>query len=512
MHSHIKRYTILFAVALAALLINLDMSVVNLALPTIGLKLHIPLSMLQWIVVIYLISASVAFIIGGRITDQYGGRIVGGIGMGLFLLGSIIAGFALDGWLIALGRAVQGLGFGLTVPAMIFIACNQFAPDKKTYAIGMIVVAAGIVQCVGPTIGGILIHWLNWRWIFLINIPICLVYLLLTLTLCNKHEPEEQHHKLTYGGITLYFLFGFFLIYSTEILETHPADWFYFLIALALCLMFLYFSYRIERKKAVPTIPYFLLRNHRYRNIIMIRCLSQIPFFAYLFFIPFMYHAVYGMSAYTSGLHILFLSGGFGLFALFSAQLVNALGFIRCLIISCILTVISTAIILFLTDTQHLLWIHIALFFAGVSTAFVITPTVSQALDAVPPKDMGQATGLLYSISVGVSVPINVAITAVIMTFSLMGYLFHGMEASTTLNANQHNVLSLTSSGVLHPHLLKHYFSPDQISLLKKLFNQGMHLAFQLIAIFCALTSIGSVIILLRTPKKAVTTDPTHET
>lgn len=79
-----KRLLILFAICLVALLINLDMSIVNLALPTIGSKLHVRLSLLQWIVSAYLITAAVAFIVGGRLTDRYGAKLISNLGMVAF--------------------------------------------------------------------------------------------------------------------------------------------------------------------------------------------------------------------------------------------------------------------------------------------------------------------------------------------------------------------------------------------------------------------------------------------
>lgn len=498
-----KRLAVLFAVCLSAALINLDMAIVNLALPTIGLKLHVPLSMLQWIVVAYLITAAVSFIVGGRLTDKYGAKRIGCLGTWMFLLGSVVSGLAIDGWLIAAGRAIQGIGFGLTIPALLGISCSQFPPEKKASAVAVIIIAAGITQCIGPTLGGTIIHWLSWRWIFFINIPICAIFLLLIGLFQKQDTPGKSSPQLTYSGVIAYFFFIFALIYATEILETRPINWSFFSFAIAISAIMLTVSYYLEKRKDAPTVPFYLLKNKRYRSILLIRCFVQTPFFVYLFFMPFLYKGVYHLTAYESGLNLLYLSAGFGVFALFSSQMTRILGFRRCILVGCCLSFASSLIILFFSTPDQVIWVNIGILVAGASSAFIIVATVSNAIESVKPEKMGQATGLFYSATVGVSVPISIAITGVIMAFTLaIGIPKDLHAAGISLDASQLHALATSTTALFHIQTLQKYFSTSQLTLIRASYEHLMSYALSLIAIFTGITALVGALILARLKKK----------
>jgi MFS family permease len=501
MLAHIKRLTILLAICLSGILINLDMSIVNLALPTIGESLHVKLSMLQWIVVAYLITASVAFILGGRLMDRHGARIISCLGMLTFLLGSLVSGFAPDGWIIAIGRGIQGIGFGLMVPAIIGISCSQFPVDKKAYAVSLIIVTAGITQCIGPTLGGFIIHWLSWRWIFFINIPVGVFYILIIYSLQRDVILEKNHDKISYGGIILYFLFSFLLIYGTNVLEIHPIDWLPFASAIIFALLFLLVSHRMERKKTASAIPYHLLKNKRYRGVMIIRSLSQMAFFGYLFFMPFWYEGIFGLTPFQGGLNLLYLSAGFGVVALFSAQITRKIGFHANLWIASCLVFASTLVVFFLVDEKQIIWANISIALAGISVAFVVTPSVTYALEAVPPEKMGQATGLFYSATVGIAVPLNVSFTGLIMSACLFVDIFAALRGHhIQLTDHQKTILPKVIGGSLHMQALKQFFTTDIIAIIKIGYKHAMRSAFNVIALFFSLTSIASLIVLHRLP------------
>lgn len=499
--ARLRRSAILFATCLAGLLINLDMSIVNLALPTIGIVLHVKLSLLQWIVVAYLITASASFVVGGRLTDRYGARYISSCGMLFFLIGSVLCGFAPNGWIIAIGRAVQGIGFGLMVPAIISIACSQFAPQKKAYAIGFIIITAGITQCIGPTVGGMIIHWFSWRWIFLINIPLCILYALIILPLQRDAILEKSHPKLSYGGIFLYFLFSILLICASQLLEIRPIDWLPFFGALVFSVIFLIISHRMERKKEFSTIPYHLLRNKQYRNILVIRSVSQVSFFAYLFFIPFWYQGIFHLTPFESGLNLLYLSAGFGFVALFSGQITHRIGFRRNIWVASCLVFASSFVILMFADETSLIASNIGITLAGISAAFVVTPTVTFALESVSAEEMGQATGLFYSATVGVSTPLNVAIIGLIMSGCLTVNVMAALKTGhVQLNTTQLSLLPHAVGGALRLQLLKETFSLHDITFVIDGYRKGMKLAFSLIAVFCSLMAIVGLIFLYRLP------------
>ena len=175
-HRHAPDGLILAIACLAQFMVVLDVSIVNVALPSIQHDLHFTDAGVQWVVNAYVLTFAGFLLLGGRAADLFGRRLVYLCGLAIFTVASIGAGFAAtSGQMIAV-RALQGIGGAILSPATLTIIVTTFRGEKLPRAIGAWSAVAGAGGAVGVLLGGILVGELNWRWIFFINVPICLLY------------------------------------------------------------------------------------------------------------------------------------------------------------------------------------------------------------------------------------------------------------------------------------------------------------------------------------------------
>lgn len=169
----------LTAVTLGSGVAILDTSIVNVALKQIGVDLGASLAQLQWVVNGYLLALASLVLVGGTLSDRLGRRRVYLIGMTWFLVGSALCAFAQSPGQLIATRIVQGIGAALLTPGALAIIQASFRPQDRGAAIGTWAGMSGIAAAVGPFVGGWIVDHTSWRWIFAINIPLCLLVIAL---------------------------------------------------------------------------------------------------------------------------------------------------------------------------------------------------------------------------------------------------------------------------------------------------------------------------------------------
>ena len=166
----------------------LDGTIVNVALRAIGQDLHTGVSGLQWTVDAYLVTLTALLLFGGALGDRFGRRRMFVAGLASFTVASVACGLAPDAGVLAISRAVQGAAGALLVPGSLAIIGSSFHDDDRGRAIGAWSGLAGIAGAVGPFLGGWLIDTFSWRWVFLVNVPIAIAAVAITL----RHVPESR--------------------------------------------------------------------------------------------------------------------------------------------------------------------------------------------------------------------------------------------------------------------------------------------------------------------------------
>lgn len=216
-------------VLLGVVMTMLDTTIVNVALSTLARDFHTTLATMQWAVTGYLLALSMTVPVTGWAVGRFGGRNVWLVSLVLFIAGSALSAAAWSVWSLVAFRAVQGLGGGLLLPVGQMMLAQAAGKERMGRAMGMISVPAMLVPVLGPPLGGLIVEGLGWRWLFLINVPICAAALLAALLLLPR-EAGAGPRRLDLLGLALLSSGLAALVYGLSEVGngaslTHPALW-----------------------------------------------------------------------------------------------------------------------------------------------------------------------------------------------------------------------------------------------------------------------------------------------
>ncbi|MDP2712349.1 MAG: MFS transporter [Solirubrobacteraceae bacterium] len=196
-----RRWWTLAAMCFALFMVMLDNTVVNVALPSIQDDLRTSITGLEWTVNAYTLAFGVLLVTGGRLGDIFGRRRVFLIGVVLFAASSLFIGFSQSSaWLIG-GRALQGVGAALMMPATLSIITNAFPPHERGKAIGTWAGVSALALAIGPVLGGVLVEHVSWQSIFFINLPVAAGAVAVTLFATRESRDETVLPKIDFAGV-----------------------------------------------------------------------------------------------------------------------------------------------------------------------------------------------------------------------------------------------------------------------------------------------------------------------
>src|ERR687888_781611 len=204
MASDPHRWRVLAVVATAFFMTILDVSIVNVALPSIGKDLHFSQENLQWVITAYAIAFGGFLLLGGRAADLIGRRFIFMIGVALFTAASLVCGLSQSEGMLIAARAVQGLGGAIISPAALSIVMTSFEEGAdRNKALGIWGALGGSGAAVGVLAGGVLTKYLGWEWIFYVNVPVGAVVLALTPRIVreSRREGAERHYDALGAGV-----------------------------------------------------------------------------------------------------------------------------------------------------------------------------------------------------------------------------------------------------------------------------------------------------------------------
>jgi len=197
-----ERGPILIALMLSTSLVALDSTIVATAVPSIVSDLG-GFSQFPWLFSVYLLAQAVSVPVYGKLADMFGRKPVMLFGIGLFLFGSILCGFAWSMPALIAFRAVQGLGAGAVQPMSVTIAGDIYTLAERAKAQGYLASVWAISAVVGPTLGGLFAQYLTWRWIFFVNIPLCALAAWMLVRRFHESVTRVKHRIDYLGSISL---------------------------------------------------------------------------------------------------------------------------------------------------------------------------------------------------------------------------------------------------------------------------------------------------------------------
>jgi DHA2 family methylenomycin A resistance protein-like MFS transporter len=198
------------AASFGFVVVQLDVTIVNVALPRIAADLHASVQGLQWVVDAYALAFAVLLLSAGVLGDRLGAKRAYLIGFAVFALASAACGAAQDATQLIVARAVQGIGAALLVPPSLALLNHACAHDRhlRARAIGLWTAAGGVSIAAGPIVGGLLIASVGWRSIFFVNLPVCLIGVAMTLRLVETERNQGKHLDLRGQGLAILALVG----------------------------------------------------------------------------------------------------------------------------------------------------------------------------------------------------------------------------------------------------------------------------------------------------------------
>ncbi|GAA3236013.1 MFS transporter [Nonomuraea helvata] len=410
-----KGWAVLVLLCLAQFMLIIDITVVQVALPTIGTDLALTREALTWVVTAYTLCFGGLMVLGGRLADAVGARRTMPAGLALFSLASLLCGLATTGSLLVAGRALQGVGAALLSPSALALITTTFEGERRNRALGVWAAIGGTGAALGVLLGGVLTAGPGWKWVFFVNVPIGVILLVAIPSLVDAGSPHGKRQRLDIPGALSVTLATALLIYG--LVTAGDAGWSAWATLVPLLgAVVIYGGFvLIERTARNPLMRAETLARRPVISGTFVMLLAT-GLMLGLFFLSSLYlQHVLGFSALRTGLTFLPVAIAITLGAHLGGHLIGKVGGRPIAVAAFVLTAVGAALMTRISPetsayTTLLPGFVIAAF--GIGPAFVTATTTTMA--NVPHGETGVASGVINTFhelggSIGVAVVSTVA-------------------------------------------------------------------------------------------------------
>lgn len=413
------RGVILTLILAVQLMIGIDITVMNMALPQIQEELNFSPTGLSWVLNAYTLAYGGLLLLGGRMGDILGYRRALIIGIGLFTIASLLGGLAPNAWLLLVARVAQGVGGALAAPATLALVVSTFQKEEeRNRALGIFVMASGLGSAGGLLLGGLLTDAVSWRWVLLINVPFGLVVCLLA----PKFLPitPVQSGRFDAGGAftatlgTAALVYGF--VHAAEAGWTEPVTIGAFVVGVLLLAAFV----AIEAAHTQPILKLRLFADRNRSGGFLVFVCSGAAMFGSFFLLTQYVQEVLGLSPFRAG--VAFLPMALLMLAVpprITPWLVNRLGAKPTMLIGLTLILLGMVWLTQVTaDTAYLSGVLGPMMLFGAGVGLLNPPLTGTILASVAPEDSGAASGAVQAVgmiggSVGTAILVTIFGTAI---------------------------------------------------------------------------------------------------
>ncbi|MGI5167454.1 MFS transporter [Spirillospora sp. CA-253888] len=295
-------WAVLLTLSLGFFMTLLDLTIVNIAIPSITEKLGASLDQVLWVTNVYTLVLAVLVITGGRLGDLWGKKNLFIAGVIVFTLASLACGLAQGPAQLIAARAVQGVGAAMLMPQTMSIIIGTFPPAKRGAALGVWGAVAGVSTIAGPTIGGLLVTTLDWRWIFLVNLPIGILVLALAVPILDGHT-RTVRHRFDVTGVLLASAALLCLTFAlTEGQKYAWAGWIWGLLAAAAVLLGVFLLQQRRMQGSEPLVPFALFRDRNFAILNFVGATVSIGMIGVFLPMTIYMQSVLGFTALKAGL------------------------------------------------------------------------------------------------------------------------------------------------------------------------------------------------------------------
>ena len=402
-----RKWWALAATCFGLFMALLDVTIVNVALPTIGNDLKASFADLQWIINAYALALAVLLVTAGRLGDIFGRKRVFMLGLGLFSLGSLLCALAGGIQLGSLARidvligarALQGIGGSIMLPLSLAIISNTFHGAQRGAAIGIYGGVTGLATALGPLVGGILVDRVSWQSIFYLNVPIGIVGILLTAWAVRESRDERAPRTIDVFGLVTLSVALFSLVLA--LIQANDADkgWTspYILTLFAVAAVALVVFVVGELRLRHPMVDPRLFRVPSYTGAAIVGFTLSAGLFSLFFYLTLYLQNFLGFSALEAGIRFLPLSGLVLVTAPLAGAFTHRIGAKPIMVVGMLALVLSVVLMTRIspTDTQTD-WLVLlpAFILGGLGNGLVNPPVADVAVGTVPRERAGMASGV----------------------------------------------------------------------------------------------------------------------
>jgi EmrB/QacA subfamily drug resistance transporter len=403
-----ERGPILIALMLTTGLVAIDSTILATAVPSIVQDLG-GFAQFPWLFSVYLLAQAVSVPVYAKLSDTLGRKPIVLVGIALFLVGSVLCGFAWSMPALIAFRALQGLGAGAIQPMSMTIAGDIYTVAERAKTQGYLASVWAISSVVGPTLGGVFSQFLSWRWIFFVNVPLCILAAWMLIRTFQE-TIERRHHRIDYAGAAL--LTGGMTLLILAVLEGGQA-WAWNSVwsvgAFAVGGLLLVAFVLVELRAEEPVLPLRLFS----RRLLVTTTLISLGVGAILIgltsYVPTYLEGTIGVVPIVSGLAVAALTLGWPIAASLSGRFYLRIGFRNTALLGASIAIVGAASLAATSVAPSVLFVAVSCFVVGLGMGLIATPTLIAAQSSVPWNERGVVTGSnMFARSIGSAVGVAV--------------------------------------------------------------------------------------------------------
>lgn len=425
--NHKNPFRMIVAIIYATIIFmdRLDLTIVNITLPTLSKYYHVPITQTEWITNSFLFALAMSIPISNWLADQWGDKFLFIASTTLFGLASLLCACAPNLSVMVFSRFLQGIGGGMLIPVGMSLVYRAF--DRSEYAsiTSYIFLPTLIAPAIAPSLGGLIIAVSNWQWVFLFSVPICVLVVFFSIVFMNKTEVQIK---------TRFDYIGFISATGTLLLLLYAISCFGkqglslpVLLFFSLGMVFAGLFYINESRVKHPLFEIHFFRNKLFLQANVIQVFFQMCHFGSIFLIGMYLQVGVGMSAMISGLIMGSQAVGAMVTSRLSVRLFNLYGAGFPIRIGFIGILVFTAAILWITLTDNVLIGVVILFMRGIFSGLCGTPIQAASIIGFDHRDVGRASAL-FNASRQIAISFGVAVSAVFITY---GFKRYGLPVAT---------------------------------------------------------------------------------